>query len=88
MRTPRRLGMLAAAATLAAATAGTSPALAYFDTAQGRVPVHVPQPVVSEPAPHNSTGDWPLVAAGGAAAIALAGAVALRTNRTRARAGA
>jgi hypothetical protein len=88
MRTSRRLGMLAAAATLATATAGTpATALAYFDTAHGRVPVYVPQPVVSEPTPH-STDEWPLVAAGGAAAIALAGAVALRTNRTRARAGA
>jgi hypothetical protein len=87
MRTSRRLGMLAAAATLAA-TAGTpATALAYFDTAHGRVPVYVPQPVVSEPTPH-STDEWPLVAAGGAAAIALAGAVALRTNRARARAGA
>jgi hypothetical protein len=84
MRTSRRLGMLAAAATLAA-TAGTpATALAYFDTAHGRVPVYVPQPVVSEPTPH-STDEWPLV---GAAAIALAGAVALRTNRARARAGA
>ena len=87
MRTSRRLGMLAAAATLA--TAGTpATALAYFDTAHGRVPVYVPQPpVVSEPTPHG-TDDWPLVAAGGAAAIALAGAVALRTNRTRGRMGA
>jgi hypothetical protein len=84
MRTSRRLGMLAAAATLATASVGTpATALAYFDTAHGRVPVYVPQPVVSEPTPH-STDEWPLVAAGGAAAIALAGAVALRTNRTRA----
>jgi hypothetical protein len=84
MRPSRRLGTLVAAAALAATT-GASPAHAYIDAGYGRVPTYVPQPSVSSPA--HTTGDWPLVAVGGAAAVALAAGVALRSGvRSRARA--
>jgi hypothetical protein len=83
MRSSRRLGTLIAAASLAAATAAPA-ADAYVDTGHGRLPVYFPHAHVIEPAHHSTTG-WPLVAVGGAAAVALS-AVALRTARPRARA--
>jgi hypothetical protein len=83
MRPSRRLGTLVAAASLATATAGVSPAHAYVDAGYANLPVSIPHTTMSRPAHHDSA-DWPLAALGGAALLGLSAAVVRRTTRPRA----
>jgi hypothetical protein len=82
MRPSRRLGTLAAAAAFAAVPIGAPPAHAYFDTGHGRAPVYLPHAAAGTPAPDDAV-DWPLIAVGAAAAVALTAAVTLRSAGVR-----